>query len=201
MRPRVEIGELTCRIEQEHLLVLAMHLDGRRERGEFANRGHRAVNRAAATPGDAQATTHDVLVTVDETGLGERLLGTVAHDRSIRTSTAYELESGEQGGLSRAGLAREDGQTGRKGDCRVLDERYVGYVELVKHGPVLTAYRACPDRDPRKRRARRCGRRRHRHGPGAGHDRHASPRLTPARQRRAWSHPRRWRRHASVSCP
>ena len=83
-------------IEQEHLLVLAMHLDGRRERGEFANRGHRAVNRAAATPGDAQATTHDVLVTVDETGLGERLLGTVAHDRSIRTSTAYSARSKPQ---------------------------------------------------------------------------------------------------------
>ena len=78
-----------------------------------------------------------MLVIIDKTSLGERFLGTIAHDRSVRTRAADKLESGEQRRLAGARLARKHSETRCKGNRRILNEGDVGYVELVKHAPSL----------------------------------------------------------------
>ena len=122
VRPGIEIGELPGRLEQEHLLVLTVHLDGGGDCGELAHRRHGAVNRAAATPARAQAPAHDVFVIVYEACLGKCLVGPVSHDRIVRTGTAYEPEGGQKRRLSRARLAREHGEARCEGNRGVFDE-------------------------------------------------------------------------------
>lgn len=175
MRPRIEISELTSRLQEKHLLMLPVHFDRRRECGKLADGGHCSVNRTTATPGDTQTPTNDMLVFIDDACFGKRLLGAITHHRIVGTHTTYELEGREKRRLTRTRLAREDGQTRCEGYGRVLDEGDIGYMELVEHAPLPIVARACPDADHRRRRARHCGRRRRHRVPRASHALRGAP--------------------------
>jgi len=133
------------------VLVLPAEVDHRPHAlRELVSGHHAAIHlHASAAVGRDAPSHHDsigVSPALDEPPLHLEVIGSLANHPGIGALAHEQLDGGEEGRLSRARLTREHREP-RGGDERgVMDERDIGYVQLVKH-PI--------DPPCRRRRARR----------------------------------------------
>ena len=126
------------------MLVLAAQVDRRPDAlRQLAHARHRAVDGGAAADVGREAPAHDGPVEIVGAEIEQRLdlegIGSLAHARRIGALAHGELHRGEERGLARSRLAREDREPARGLDRRIADERDVLCAERLEHHlpPVL----------------------------------------------------------------
>ena len=141
-----------CR-EKGLVLVLPVKVDERPDLlGKRADGRHLTVEEAAAPSVRAHAAPDEQVSTSgDEPALDERLRRATPHGPAVAALPHEQFQRPEQRGLAGTRLARKHGHTGSELQPRVLDEREVPDVELLKHRrPRRTPTRACRRSDARR---------------------------------------------------